>query len=252
MSKVFIGFRCHLWSQETVIMPICNTNPLYSCLADYAGEFGFSISQQEISKFEIYLRELKAWNEKFNLTAIKKDRDIVIKHFLDSLTPLRLIKPGSTILDIGSGAGFPGIPLKIVEPSLNVTLLDSVNKKVTFMKHIIEELGLNGIEAIHGRAEDLARTRKESFDVVISRALAGLYDFVKIGEPFLKADGIMIAMKGSKADEEVKEAAKVLERKKMTVRGIEKLSLPFGAGERGIVVLECSGQMSVCCPKKDS
>lgn len=241
LSRLFIDFRQHLWSQEAVIIPICNTNPLYSCLADYAGEFGYSISQEEVSKFEIYLRELKVWNEKFNLSAIKNDRDIVIKHFLDSLTPLRLIKPGSAILDIGSGAGFPGIPLKIVEPSLNVTLLDSVNKKVTFMKHIIEELGLSGIEGIHGRAEDLARTRKGCFDVVISRALAGLSDFVKIGEPFLKADGILIAMKGSKADEEVKEAAKVLERKKMRVRGIERLSLPFGAGERAIVVLERLG-----------
>ena len=149
-----------LWSQEAIIIPVSGANPLFSYLADYAVEFDFSISQEEISRFDIYLRELKAWNEKFNLTAIKEDREIVIKHFLDSLTPLRLIKPGSILLDIGSGAGFPGIPLKIVEPSLNITLIDSVNKKVTFMKHIIEELGLSGIEAIHTRAEDLAKTRK--------------------------------------------------------------------------------------------
>ena len=172
------------------------------------------------------------------LTAIKEDRDIVIKHFLDSLTPLKFIKTGSKLLDIGSGAGFPGIPLKIVEPTLKVTLLDSVNKKVTFMKHIITELDLTDIEAIHSRAEDLAKTRKGGFDVVISRALAGLSDFVKLGEPFLAKDGILIAMKGKNLDDEVKGAAKVMERKKMKIRSIERFSLPGGAGERGIVVLE--------------
>lgn len=212
-------------------------NPL-SLLSEYAEQFGLSLSQEDISKFDIYLRELKSWNEKFNLTAIKEDRDIIIKHFLDSLTPLKFIRPGSAMLDIGSGAGFPGIPLKMAEPTLNVTLLDSVNKKVTFMRHMIEALELTGIEAIHARAEELAKTKKGSFDVVISRALAGLSDFVKIGEPFLKPEGILIAMKGSRADEEVKEAAKIIEKRRMRVRGIERFSLPGGAGDRVIVILE--------------
>lgn len=211
--------------------------PLF-LLSEYAEQFGLSLSQDNLAKFDIYLRELKAWNEKFNLTAIKEDRDIVIKHFLDSLTPLKFIKPGSTMLDIGSGAGFPGIPLKMAEPSLNVTLLDSVNKKVTFMRHMIEALELTGIEAVHARAEELAKTKKGSFDVVISRALASLSDFVKIGEPFLKPEGILIAMKGSRADEEVKEAAKIIEKRRMRVRGIERFSLPGGAGDRVIVILE--------------
>jgi len=204
----------------------------------HAAELAISLSRGHLEQFNIYLCELKAWNEKFNLTAIKEDRDIVIKHFLDSLTPLKFIKTGSKLLDIGSGAGFPGIPLKIVEPTLKVTLLDSVNKKVTFMKHIITELDLTDIEAIHSRAEDLAKTRKGGFDVVISRALAGLSDFVKLGEPFLAKDGILIAMKGKNLDDEVKGAAKVMERKKMKIRSIERFSLPGGAGERGIVVLE--------------
>jgi 16S rRNA (guanine527-N7)-methyltransferase len=236
----FIAFRQNLWSQEAVIKLSDTTSPLVSYLAEYAREFSFSISQEEISRFDIYLRELKAWNEKFNLTAIKDDREIVIKHFLDSLTPVRLIKPGSTVLDIGSGAGFPGIPLKIIEPSLNVTLIDSVNKKVTFMKHIIEELGLSGIEAIHTRAEDLAKTMKGGFDVVISRALASLSDFIKIGEPLLAANGILIAMKGKNVDDEVKAAVKIMEKKKIRVRGVERFSLPLGAGERVIIVLERS------------
>lgn len=214
-------------------------NPLF-LLSKYAEQFGLSLSQEDLSRFDIYLSELKSWNERFNLTAIKDDQGIVIKHFLDSLTPLKFIKPGSALLDIGSGAGFPGIPLKIVEPSLKVTLIDSVNKKVTFMKHIISELGLADIEAVHIRAEDLAKTRKGCFDVVISRALASLSDFIRLGEPLLAQGGVLIAMKGKNADDEVEEAAKVIERKKMSVGSIERFSLPMGAGERGIVVLERS------------
>ena len=213
------------------------TNPL-SLLSNHAADLGIVLPQDALPKFDIYLRELKIWNEKFNLTAIKDDQGIAIKHFLDSLTPLKFIKPGSAMLDIGSGAGFPGIPLKIVEPSLKITLIDSVNKKVTFMKHIISELGLTDIEAVHSRAEELAKTKKGNYDVVISRALTNLSDFIKLGEPLLKADGVLIAMKGSKADEEVKEAVKIMGKRKMQVRAIERLSLPMGAGERGLVIIE--------------
>ena len=225
----------NLGFQEATIIP---QYIISSSLTDYASEFGISLSEKDISRFGVYLQELKLWNEKFNLTAIRDDRDIVIKHFLDSLTPCRLIPPGSKILDIGSGAGFPGIPLKIAIPSLNVTLLDSVNKKVSFMKHIISELGLTGIEAIHVRAEDLAKTRKGEFDIVISRALASLAEFIKIGGPFLKPDGRLLAMKGSRAEEEVEAAADIMKKKGMRIRSIEKLSLPLGAGDRGILVLE--------------
>lgn len=108
------------------------------------------------------------------------------------------------------------------------------------MRHMIGELGLTGIEAIHGRAEDLANIKKGYYDVVISRALTNLKDFVKLGEPFLKPEGILIAMKGSRADEEVKEAAKITEKRRMRVRGIERFSLPGGAGDRVIVILERS------------
>lgn len=216
-------------------------NPL-SLLSDQAAVLGISLFREHISKFDIYLRELKSWNEKFNLTAIKDEQGVVIKHFLDSLTPLKFVKRGSALLDIGSGAGFPGIPLKIVEPSLNVTLLDSVNKKISFMRHMIEVLKLTGVEAIHTRAEELAKTREGTYDVVISRALANLSDFIKLGEPFLKPDGVLIAMKGSKADEEVKEAAKMMGKKKMQLRSIERLSLPLGAGERSLVIIEKANQ----------
>ena len=168
-----------------------------SFLSSYSAGMGIHLHQEALRRFEIYLKELKAWNQKFNLTAIKEDKGIVIKLFLDSLTPFNLIKTGSMLLDIGSGAGFPGIPLHIADPSLHVTLLDSVNKKVTFMNHIIAELSLTGIEVIHSRAEEFAKTKKGAYDVVISRAVTNLSEFIKLGEPFLKPDGILIAMKGA-------------------------------------------------------
>ncbi len=208
-----------------------------SFLSSYLSGVGIHLHQESLHRFEIYLKELKAWNRKFNLTAIKDDQGIMIKLFLDSLTPLNLIKTGSTLLDIGSGAGFPGIPLHIANPSLRVTLLDSTNKKVAFMNHIITELGLTGIEAIQRRAEEFAKTNKGAYSVVISRALTNLADFIKLGEPFLKPDGILIAMKGSRADEEIKDAAKALERTKMQVKEVVRFCLPLDYGKRGIVVL---------------
>ncbi len=208
-----------------------------SFLSTYSAGMGIHLHQDAIHRFEIYLKELKAWNQKFNLTAIKEDKGMVIKLFLDSLTPFNLIKTGSMLLDIGSGAGFPGIPLHIADPSLHATLLDSVNKKATFMNHIIAELGLTGIEAIHRRAEEFAKTKKGAYDVVISRAVTNLSGFIKLGEPFLKPDGILIAMKGSRADEEIRDAARILERKKMKVKDIVRFCLPFDCGKRGIVVL---------------
>ncbi len=208
-----------------------------SFLSTYSADMGIHLHQDAMRRFEIYLKELKAWNQKFNLTAIKEDKGMAIKLFLDSLTPFNLIKTGSMLLDIGSGAGFPGIPLHIADPSLHVTLLDSVNKKVTFLNHIIAELGLTGIEVIHSRAEEFAKTKKGAYDVVISRALTNLSGFIKLGEPFLKPDGILIAMKGSRADEEIRDAARILERKKMKVKDIVRFCLPLDYGKRGIVAL---------------
>ena len=208
-----------------------------SLLSSYASAMGICLREEALRRFETYRKELQAWNRKFNLTSIKDDQGVAIKLFLDSLTPLNLIKTGSMLLDIGSGAGFPGIPLHIADPSLRVTLLDSVNKKATFMNHVIAELRLTGIEAIHCRAEEFAKTNKGVYDVAISRALTNLSDFIRLGEPFLKPDGILVAMKGSRVDEEIRDAAPALERKKMKVKDVVRFCLPLDYGKRGIVVL---------------
>ena len=168
-------------------------------------ELGLAIGEKEISLFLKYLAELKEWNKKINLTAITDDRDIIIKHFLDSLTLVPFLTNQKTLLDIGSGAGFPGIPLKIALPELKVTLMDSVNKKVIFMKHIIRTIGLKNIEAIQARAEDKEAMKKfdSYFDVVTSRAFSELGKFLDVAAPYAKKGGMLLAVKGPKGLEEL-------------------------------------------------
>ena len=162
-----------------------------------------------MDKFKIYEQMLIETNKKFNLTSIDDPKEIRIKHFEDSLTIKSYINKGMKVLDIGSGAGFPGIPLRI-EKDFDLTLIDSVNKKVNFMNEVIEELKLEKAKAIHVRAEDYAKDHREEFDMVISRAVANLSTLSEYALPFLKVGGIFIAMKGPKAEEEYEQAQNAL------------------------------------------
>lgn len=162
--------------------------------------------------YQIYMDYLLEVNAHTNLTAITNPREIEIKHFKDSLTVLSYIKEKDKVLDIGAGAGFPGLPLRI-EKDFDLTLIDSVNKKVVFMNEVIEKLGLKNTRAIHTRAEDYAREKRESFDVVVSRAVANMATLSEYALPFLKVGGLFIALKGPKAEEELevsKNALKIL------------------------------------------
>ena len=162
-----------------------------------------------MDKFKIYEQMLIETNKKFNLTSIDDPKEIRIKHFEDSLTIKSYINKGMKVLDIGSGAGFPGIPLRI-EKDFDLTLIDSVNKKVNFVNEVIEELKLEKAKAIHVRAEDYAKDHREEFDMVISRAVANLSTLSEYALPFLKVGGIFIAMKGPKAEEEYEQAQSAL------------------------------------------
>lgn len=162
-----------------------------------------------MDKFEKYQEMLIETNKKFNLTTITDPEEIKVKHFDDSLTIKKYINKGMKVLDIGSGPGFPGIPLRI-EEEFDLTLIDSVNKKVGFMNDVIEELKLSNTKAIHTRAEDYAKDHREEFDMVVSRAVANLATLSEYALPFLKVGGIFIAMKGPKAEEELKEAQNAL------------------------------------------
>ena len=182
-------------------------------LIEGARELGLSIGQNEIYEFTTYKELLKEWNQKFNITSITDDIEIDIKHFIDSITPLTLniFKDNMKLIDIGTGGGFPGLPLKIMNKSLGVVLLDSTKKKINFLNMVIEKLALNDIEAIHGRAEELARDKdyREKFDIAISRAVASLNTLCEYCLPFVKVGGYFISMKGSDIEEELKEAKTV-------------------------------------------
>ena len=172
---------------------------------------GFDFSVEQISKFYKYMNMLIEWNEKINLTAITDEEEIIEKHFIDSLTILKYIKDGYTIIDVGTGAGFPGLPIAISSRA-EVTLLDSLNKRVNFLNSISTELGLNNVNSIHGRAEEMGANQKyrEKYDVAVSRAVAPMNVLVEYLLPFVKIGGICICMKGPKADEELKEAKRAI------------------------------------------
>ncbi|MFH2012282.1 MAG: 16S rRNA (guanine(527)-N(7))-methyltransferase RsmG [Pseudomonadota bacterium] len=204
-----------------------------------ANSINISLTPGEIGLFKIYITELKRWDSKINITAIHDDLEIIVKHFIDSLSPLHYIPHCSSILDIGSGGGFPGIPLKIAGPSLSVTLLDSTLKRVNFQKQIIRLLHLNDINALHGRAEDKTSISRmaSSFDVVISRALSSLGKFITTGDPYLKRDGVLIAMRGREAKKELAENKELLAHLKLELDKIVEFNLPYLNDKRSLIIL---------------
>jgi 16S rRNA (guanine527-N7)-methyltransferase len=208
-------------------------------LTEGAKTFGIHLDGKAIEAFELYLKELHKWNQKINLTSIRTEKGIVLKHFLDSLSVHPYLPKYSSILDIGSGAGLPGIPLKIIHPTLEVTLIDSVRKKVDFQKHIIRMLGLKGIEAIHGRVQDkgILQNLEGRFDIALSRAFSDLRTLLILSFPFLKREGTVIAMKGEVESKEIKlltEAEGIRYRLQKTI----SLILPFSSFKRTVLLFE--------------
>ncbi|NLM06267.1 MAG: 16S rRNA (guanine(527)-N(7))-methyltransferase RsmG [Tissierellia bacterium] len=181
-------------------------------LLEEIGKFNLNLASEQMDLLEKFEKIMLEKNKVMNLTRITGERDLTIKHFADSLSLLSLnvFKEGQSLLDIGSGAGFPGIPLKIAMPGLKITLLDSLNKRVRFLNEVVEILSLEEIKAIHGRAEELGKTEvRESFDIVVSRAVARLNTLVEYSLPFVKVRGYFIAMKGD-YKEELEEAKKAI------------------------------------------
>ena len=159
-------------------------------------------------KFEQYYQMLVEWNEKFNLTAITERQEVKIKHFADSLCGERFISNGAKVLDIGAGAGFPSLPIKIIRNDIDLTMLDSVNKKVGFLNEVVRNLNLTSATALHTRVEDF--NAKEKFDIVLSRAVASLNTLCEYALPFVKLGGLFIAYKSEKTDEEIEQAKNAL------------------------------------------
>lgn len=176
--------------------------------------FGVELNETQLSQFYTYYEMLIEWNEKINLTAITDFDEVLKKHFLDSIAIGRIIKQNEklSILDIGTGAGFPGIPIKIAFPDVKVTLMDSLNKRVNFLNEVIDKLSLDKISAIHGRAEDFAKKDllREKFDLCVSRAVANLSSLSEFCLPYVKVGGKFISYKSEKAKEELETSQKAI------------------------------------------
>jgi len=210
-------------------------------LSDAAKDIGVNLRPRELSLFTIYYKELLTWNKKINLVSVQSDLDIPIKHFIDSLTLLPYIKSKTgNVLDIGSGAGFPGIPLKIALNSLTVVLLDSSRKKSSFLKHIIRNLNLTDITVINNRGEILMEdeTYRGRFDVVTSRAALKLPQLLRIGGFFLSPNGSLIAMKSKRSDEELTEATEMSQKVGLQYIASHNLTLPITGYFRKIIIYE--------------
>ena len=209
-------------------------------LAEGSRAFGVEIGPEVAEQLAMHARELLRWTARINLTAITDAREIAVKHILDSLAPAGLLPPHGTLLDIGSGAGFPGIPLKLVRPSLGVTLIDASRKKVNFLKHVIRTLGLTDIQALHLRAEDLGGQPDlpHQFEFIVSRALSTLEPFLRTALPLLTPGGIVIAMKGRLTDSEAPAAVVArLGAESSIALEVRSYGLPLLESQRSLVIL---------------
>jgi 16S rRNA (guanine527-N7)-methyltransferase len=211
-------------------------------LIDIFSRINILPSEKQINQYIEYMNELISWNQKFNLTAITEEKSIVIKHFYDSLLGLKVCTwlDGEEILDMGTGAGFPGIPLKIIHPSIKLTLVDSVEKKVGFLQHIINTIKLEDTKAVHARAEDLGQNKdfRGNYDKVVSRALAKLPVLVEYCLPFVKLGGIFLAYKGPEVSSECLEGKKAICELGGEVVDIKKFILPEEMSERNIISIK--------------
>lgn len=203
-----------------------------------AQSLGLFLSAAEIDSFECYAAELKKWNSKVNLTAIIKDKEIAIKHFVDSLALVPYISAADRLLDIGSGAGLPVIPLKIIRPEIPMVSVDAVAKKIHFQRHVIRTLNLQNIEAIHARIEELHKTQRNSFSVITSRAFTRLDRFISLAAPLLAENGVLIAMKGEQADSEIAASDEIVQACGFKITSIQRYSLPDNMGERVLTFIK--------------
>jgi len=215
---------------------------LREILINGAKELGIELSERQIEQFLTYLEILQDWNKRMNLTSLKDPREIITTHFLDSLTVSEGIDEIGPIrvIDIGTGAGFPGIPLKILKPEISLSLLDSRRKRIEFLRYLFKSLKLKGLEIIWGRAEEYGRKEeyREKYDIVLARALARLNILVELGIPFLRIRGLFIVQKGQKLKEELEEARKAIEILGGELKGIISLRLPFSRKSRKLVIVE--------------
>ena len=219
-------------------------------LKNKAQQINIVLEEKQIENFYKYMNLLLEWNEKMNLTAITEPNEVILKHFIDSLTIANLIEKDQKVIDVGTGAGFPGIPLSIVKEE-NITLLDSLNKRIIFLEEVINKLELKNIKAIHARVEEFAKNKKEreSYDIATSRAVASLNVLLEYLLPLVKLNGICICMKGSNT-EEIEEAKNALKILGGEIEKIERITLPESDITRNIVIVKKVRETLLKYPRK--
>ena len=226
-------------------------------------EFGIELTEKQLDQFEEYFHLLIEWNEKMNLTAITEREDVYLKHFLDSLSIVKVfpeltetVNSGEfSLIDVGTGAGFPGIPLKILFPNAKVTLMDSLNKRITFLNEVVNSLNLNesgSIKCIHARAEELAQNKeyREQYDLVVSRAVANLSTLTEYCLPFAKVSGYFIPYKSEKAGEEIAVAANAIFLCGGTLKKEVSFVLPGSDLKRSLIIIEKRQNTAKKYPRK--
>lgn len=213
---------------------------------------GIEISQLQLTQLETYATLLVEWNEKINLTAITDTEGIAVKHFLDSISAICTGKIGKKVIDVGTGAGFPGLVLKIMKPEIELTLLDSLNKRINFLKAVCDELELDGVEFVHSRAEDggMNRAYRGKFDTVVSRAVANMTTLSEWCIPYLKQGGYFLALKGPLADDELTAANRAITILGGEVENVFEADIPHSDLHHKIISVKKVRQTPMKFPRK--
>lgn len=222
-------------------------------LADCCAKMGVPLGEEQVRQFMAYLALLLEWNEKMNLTAITEEQEVVRKHFADSLSLCPAIGASAlTVIDVGTGAGFPGLPLKIARPEIRLTLLDSLQKRIGFLEEVVTRLGLENVACVHSRAEDGGQNPayREQFDLCVSRAVAALPVLLEYCLPFVKAGGTFVALKGPDAGAEAEESQAALEKLGGRLAEIRDVSIPGTDLAHKLVIIEKTAPTPPQYPRK--
>ena len=221
-------------------------------LERYLEKLEIKLDEKQMTQFYEYMKLLIEWNEKINLTAITEPEEIILKHFVDSLTIAKYIKKDAQLVDVGTGAGFPGIPLKIYRKDIKITLMDSLNKRINFLKEVIEKLGLKEIKTVHSRAEEFGKNKnyREKFDISTSRAVANMSTLAEYLIPCLKESGIAIAMKGPDVEEELEKSKNAIQTLGGEISNIENFNLPDSDIKRNVILIKKIKKTPAKFPRK--
>ncbi|MCD8180082.1 MAG: 16S rRNA (guanine(527)-N(7))-methyltransferase RsmG, partial [Firmicutes bacterium] len=221
-------------------------------ILDGSEKLNIPLDEAQADTLVKYADLLKEWNGKINLTAITDDEGIAEKHFLDSLTALQTGLVKGRVIDVGTGAGFPGLVLKIAKPEIELTLLDSLNKRINFLKDVCGKCGIDGVELVHSRAEDGGKSiaYRGQFDTVVSRAVANLTVLSEWCIPFLRQGGYFLALKGPLADEELKDAGRVIKILGGRIEDVFNAEIPFTDLKHKIIIIKKVGQTPLKYPRK--